>query len=310
MHPEHIELRKLRHVVTLARVRSFVRAAKELNLTQPALTRSIQSVEQRFSVRLFDRDRSGVYPTLVGEDFVRRAEALLRESTDLTLALQRLSVGEQKQVSFGMAPLPARALLPTLMSQHLKAQPGLRAQVPVRQASALMTLLASEEIEFFVASVAMLRGWQEQAEAIPLGWVPTSLLVRTGHPLLTAEHVSENDYDRYPLVSPAEVVEEGFPPGSPFSRGYAVTTGDHETLLALAQHNDAIWLSSRIAVEAEIHAGLLTELALPARQSFGSFELMAFTLKRRTLSPLAQRIVADLRTLIEAKVGGGADGPE
>ena len=50
-----ISLRSLRHVLMLARTRHFGRAAEELGISQPALTRSIQSLESELGVVLFDR---------------------------------------------------------------------------------------------------------------------------------------------------------------------------------------------------------------------------------------------------------------
>lgn len=50
-----IDLYKLRYFVTVARVGTFVQAAEELHVSQPALSRSIQSLERQFGVTLLDR---------------------------------------------------------------------------------------------------------------------------------------------------------------------------------------------------------------------------------------------------------------
>lgn len=58
-----MEMTRLRHILAVARTRSFSRAAEEEGITQPALSRSIAAFEQRHGVTLFDRGRGGVHVT-------------------------------------------------------------------------------------------------------------------------------------------------------------------------------------------------------------------------------------------------------
>ena len=120
---EAIDLRKLHHVVVLARARSFIKAAEELRLTQPALTRSIQSIEKRFAIRLFDRERSGVALTAVGREFLRRAQSLLIEANDLTRYAERTGKGEAGELAFGLTALPAKLFLASLAIDLFATKP-------------------------------------------------------------------------------------------------------------------------------------------------------------------------------------------
>jgi DNA-binding transcriptional LysR family regulator len=94
-----MDLRSLRHVVVLGRLLSYTKAAEELGMSQPALSRSIQMVEQRAKVRLFDRDRGGVHLTAIGRLFVDRAAAVLREVDDLDRVLSRAASGAEGNVA-------------------------------------------------------------------------------------------------------------------------------------------------------------------------------------------------------------------
>src|ERR1700756_556881 len=143
-----MDLRSLRHVVVLARRLSYTKAAEELGLTQSALSRSIQAVERRAGVRLFDRDRGGVRPTAVGRAYAERAATLLREADELDGLLQRSARGVSGEIAFGIAPMLAAALLPETLAEGLAATPDLRSRVMVRDAAALFSLLMSERIEF------------------------------------------------------------------------------------------------------------------------------------------------------------------
>ncbi len=71
------DLRLLRHARALAEEGSFGRAARALHLTQPALSRSIQELERRTGIQLFDRNKGGVEPTDLGRVFLVHARELL-----------------------------------------------------------------------------------------------------------------------------------------------------------------------------------------------------------------------------------------
>src|SRR5579864_7449308 len=106
-----LELRNLRYLVTLSRRLSYARAAEDLGITQSALSRSIQTLEEHFAVRLFDRSRSGVRPTGAGSRILERAQALLANADDLERNFREEAAGESGTLTFGMAHVPARALL-------------------------------------------------------------------------------------------------------------------------------------------------------------------------------------------------------
>ena len=71
-------LKQLSHALTLtlARHGNFHRAAKAENLSQPALSRSIRSLEEGLGAQLFDRQTEVVTPTLYGEALLQRARTI------------------------------------------------------------------------------------------------------------------------------------------------------------------------------------------------------------------------------------------
>jgi len=107
----HLALRQLRHVLALDQFRNFARAADALGLTQPALSRSIQLLERSIGAKLFDRDRSRVDPTVIGERLIEQARALVNHASDVEKDLQQvlgLEVG-----LCGSAPVHIRRIFPS-----------------------------------------------------------------------------------------------------------------------------------------------------------------------------------------------------
>ena len=304
-----LELRSLRHAVTLARLLNYRRAAEEIGVTQSTLTRSIQAIEERTQARIFDRDRTGVSLTPLGREFVRHAEAVLRSAEDLSQTMARAAAGEAGAVAFGMGPLVAKAILPGLLEERLKRYPHLHATVAVRNAAELTPLLLAEQIEFFVAAASQ-AATPARVRATVLGQFPISLLVRPGHPLLNAQGRSPPDAAPFPLIaSSIQELPHQFPPGVRSRIGPIpnVVTDDHQLLSALSQSTDAVWLSSSFAGYAEIQAGSLVALPMgkgPQRR----FPVVKYTLEGRSQSPAVGRLVAAIRSRIrrlEAAIEAG-----
>jgi DNA-binding transcriptional LysR family regulator len=81
-----LELRLVRYFTVVAEHGNFGRAAAELHLAQPSLSRQIQRLEHRLGVRLLDRTPQGTLPTEAGQAFLPEAHALLRAARQATLA--------------------------------------------------------------------------------------------------------------------------------------------------------------------------------------------------------------------------------
>src|SRR5213593_1327258 len=100
-----MDLTRLRHIVAVADTGSFSRAAEDVRITQPALSRSIATFEQQYGVRLFDRGRGGVSSTPAGSLVIEQARSMLSAATDLERSMRLFGKGEAGRVAFGLGPL-------------------------------------------------------------------------------------------------------------------------------------------------------------------------------------------------------------
>lgn len=302
MGPRHMNLNQLKHMVVLAQELNFSRAANSLNMTQSALTRSIQTLEERIGLCLFDRDRGGVRLTSVGRLFLKRAKAILQETEDFNQFLERMAKGDEGTLSFGMGPMPAKALLPGILPSLANHSRGVYYQSFVRNAEDLLKLLLEEEIEFFVAAEGVI---QEGApvRAVPVGSMPIGILVRAGHPLLSgrtpAGEVS------YPVVSAGPL---GSLVQMPFYRKYVsgglhLIVEDYGLLVHTTRHSEAICVCSPYSVRQEIEDGHLVEIRPSDDSERMSARLVQYSLERRSLSPtaknLTEQLMAEMRLLAE-----------
>ena len=281
MSATHIELRTVRHLVALARRLSYSRAAEDLGLTQSALTRSIQALEQAAGMRLFDRDRAGVRLTAQGQVVFERASAFLADAENFERQLRQMARGEEGRIQFGMAPLPAWTLLPAALAERLPVAPGLVNDVVVRNVEALWPLLIAGEIEFFVSAEGQIPD-APVVRAETLGSFPLGLLVRDGHPLGAGSCSG--------VAFPILISGRGGSGGAMYRTllgplaGPTHMVNDYRTLVGLVRSTDAIWLSSPYAVADELEAGTVRELVTPKSISPQKIPIVLYSLDRRTQS--------------------------
>lgn len=296
------ELRQVRHVVELGRYLSFTRAARALGITQSALTRSIQTIEQRAGTQLFDRDRGRVRLTEVGKSYFARAEALLQDAQDLDRLLEQTAAGDGGKVNYGMTSAIARALLPQILVDELADRPGLQETIAVSTPALMIERVQNETMEFCLC------GEQEVPPAglrsTIIGSLPLGLVVRKGHsasseppmldltafPLILSGQAS--DADRIPqMVHPVRLA----PP--------SIVLDDLSILSHIVTHSDAIWLTSTGAAAGELRSDSVRELPLPANVDL-RFRVVMYSHARRTLSPVARRL-ADLMRAQAARWNSG-----
>jgi DNA-binding transcriptional LysR family regulator len=118
-----MELRHLRYFVAVAEALSFTKAAENLHLAQPSLTRQIKDLEAEIEVRLINRSGKRISLTLEGESFLLDAKRLLAECAKSVQAVQRLSRGQSGQLNIGYVANIYHDLLPATLGAFRKTYP-------------------------------------------------------------------------------------------------------------------------------------------------------------------------------------------
>jgi DNA-binding transcriptional LysR family regulator len=166
-----MELTQLEYFRTVARLEHFTKAAEELHISQPALSRTISRLEENVGAQLFERSGNRVKLNSLGEKFLRRVERALRELDDGVLEISDLKSEESGKIAIststsGFLSRPLVAFLtehPNVHLVHFIQEPAqmiasLRAGEtdfavsfsPVNREDVLWTPLLTEEILAFV----------------------------------------------------------------------------------------------------------------------------------------------------------------
>jgi DNA-binding transcriptional LysR family regulator len=97
--PSDLDLRLVRYFTVVAEQQHFGRAAAELHITQPSLSRQIRSLEQQLGARLLDRTPQASRLTEAGEVFLPRAHAILRSAAEAAAATR--AAAEPSRITIG-----------------------------------------------------------------------------------------------------------------------------------------------------------------------------------------------------------------
>ncbi len=104
-------------VIAIAEEAHFGRAARRMNVTQPALSSRLRRVEEELGVRLFDRDRGGVTVTPAGAQFVEGAERVITAAEETTRSARNAQAGLGQTLRIGMTQVAAyQVVIPTLIA--------------------------------------------------------------------------------------------------------------------------------------------------------------------------------------------------
>jgi DNA-binding transcriptional LysR family regulator len=115
-----VHVRELRYFLAVARELSFTRAAEQLYVSQPALSKQIRALERQLRVDLFERTAGGVKLTRAGTELIPHAERMV-ESWEA--AKQALSKASACSLVIGMHTSPGRGLLPNVRAMMVASCP-------------------------------------------------------------------------------------------------------------------------------------------------------------------------------------------
>lgn len=289
-----MNLKKLRHVLALAQHLTFSRACAEVHLSQPALSRSIQSIESELGVPLFDRSATKVSLTPCGKVFVARAKRIVFEANellrDIALVQQDKGVGD---VSIGLGATAAALLRAPILTYFAANAPRVLVTMKRGDSDDLLGLLLDERIDLFVGDIATL-AFRTDLDVRPLPRWPAAFFCRAGHPLLAALPVASEALLAYPVgctrLSPYALENLTQLLGRPISENIKLLSDDFAEMAGAASKSDIVLLGSRPVFWTAVRDGTLCELQLDPPLT-GSAKFGTVSLAGRTQSSAALKVI-------------------
>jgi DNA-binding transcriptional LysR family regulator len=301
--PRRLKMGELRVFVAVLEHRSFRKAAAALRVTQPAVTKAVAGMEEVLGVKLFDRRADGVEPTVHGIAFAPHATAIFNELRSAALELDVVSSGATGTLRIGTVPMPAVVCLPIAIRNLVRTHPDIFISVVEARELDLAERLRKREIELALFRSALFSpGDDLQVDVL----FEERLCVLAGkdHPLAARKRISWRELLEHPWV---------LPPADSFFLHHVRRSLDQLGLelprhvvesisigfqYGMVLHGSMLSFGLRSQFIFSPHGNPLVQLPVDIPSITGS--VCVATLRSRQMSPLAQRIVEELRALVLA----------
>lgn len=282
-----MNIKQLEHLLALADTGSFSKAAERSFLTQSALSRSIQSLEDDLGAKVLDRIGKRNELTPLGLDVVARARHIVRDAAELRQSA-RLLQGGKGAISVGLGSGPAALLMVPLMCEAATSQ---RMRVAVTQGPVELQILQLRSRQLDAMVVDMRRVIPAADLNIEsLVELKAGFVVRASHPLAGKKTVTFSDVLRFPIactplsdeVARLMVTQYGLQANP--AEMVALCCDDVVSLVNAVARTDAIFLGVIAASREGLKDGSLVELQVKPKL-LATARFAYVTLAGRTEAP-------------------------
>lgn len=195
---QRIRLRHLHTFVAVAQQGTLGRAAETLSLSQPALSRTLNELEELAGARLFERGRLGAQLTTMGEQFLTHAVRILDALNHAGQSFTLSDLEEPAVLRVGVLTTVALGMLPSILDRFHQQQPQAIVQVATLHNNVLIAGLRAGEFDVGIGRMAapdMMAGLTYEL----LFLESLRLVVRPEHPLLS-DNVTLSKALSWPVV--------------------------------------------------------------------------------------------------------------
>lgn len=306
---------KLRHLVCfveVARLKSVVKAAAVLGISQPAASKTLQELERILGVPLFDRSRRAMALTPFGDVFLRYAGASITALRQGMHSVANAQAAGAVAVTIGALPTVSARVLPAAVAHFTAQRLAMTPRVVTGPNGFLLSQLRLGDVDLVVGRMA------DPDAMVGLSFEhlyseKVVLAVRPGHPLLARAPFDPAAIAGYQVLMPPPgalirpsvdrlLVADGIGPladqietvSNAFGRSYTRAT-------------DAVWIISEGVVAEDLAEGQLASLPLDTADTFGPVGLTT-----RTDTPLslpAQLLAQSVRAVVPTIAGVRIAGP-
>ncbi len=287
-----MNLRQLAHLTALAEQGSFSRAAECLHLTQSALSRSLQTLEDELGARLIDRAGKRSTLTPLGEAVLARARRITLEAAEIQRSAELLRQGEAGNIRVGLGSGPGALLMTQLLTHVAAHYPQVRVAIARGSTELQVAQLRQRELDALVVDARRI-SYASDLVIEPLTELRGGFVSRAGHPLAQLASVSFAQLMAYPVATTplsdevARMLVAHYGPGADPARMAALVCEDVGSLLDAAAETDAVFLGVIAAARSGIEAGRLAELRM-APPLAGGARFAYVRLAGRTEAPVMQ----------------------
>lgn len=268
-----MNLKQLQHFVALAEAGNMHRGSARLNISQPALSKSIRALEDELDVLLFERLSRGVRLTAVGHWLLSRSSSLLADLQEVRTEIDLIKRQTNSAVRIAAGTVLCSSLIPVCLACLHEVAASIQMTVESGYWDSQKQMLLNGEIDFLVADARELEDIVE-FEIVQLPPEPICVYARAAHPLAKRKKLALADLQDAAFTGLTRLPKElerivqmypELPPSQPAAA--TVCSNDFGLLRASAMLSDLLFFAPPSAVREQVARRDLVKLnlSLPAR---------------------------------------------
>lgn len=257
----HLTLRQLKVFEAVARNLSYSKAARELHLTQPAVSMQVRSLEESIGLPLTEQIGKKIFLTEAGREVFQYSRSIAAQMTDLETALSHLKGLDQGILNIAVTST-ANAVVTDLLARFRAAHPKISIHLDVTNRQEVLKLLAANEID-----LAIMGQPPEGQDLVAPSFMENPLVVIAppDHPLAKRKRISIQALDGQPFLvrepgSGTRSAAERFFHAHSITPGSGLTMNTNEAIKQAVQAGMGLAVVALHTVSLEREAGRLVVL--------------------------------------------------
>jgi DNA-binding transcriptional LysR family regulator len=293
-----LDARQLRNLCAVVERGTFMRASAALNISQPALSKSIRLLEHAVGVKLLDRGRHGAKATPFGEALVLRYKRIATELREAFYDIEALKGLSQGHLAIGATLTVASYLVPGAVSALKARSPNIAVEIVEDRATNLLDALKDARLDAIVGPIYGDVIGPELAEEF-LFHSHLVVVTRPGHPLSHRRNIALPDVAPYLYVgvggdnTVARQVQALLKTAGLTGFRYAVETNSLQATKDIIRQSDYFGLLPECLVEVDSQTRLLHVMRLKAAGNAWPFGVR--WRRDRSISPAMVAFIAELK---------------
>lgn len=192
-----MELNQLLYFLEVAKQRSFTGAARELHISQPAISKMIQSLEEELGVLLLDRSSRHVTLTDYGLTVQQQATKVFRLLQDLQVELGDVTHLQKGSLRIGLPPMVGEMFFPRILSQFHQQYPNIKIKLHEGGSKKVAQDVAEGNLD---VGVSLYPVKEDMFDFYEFAKDPLRLIVSAAHPLASRATVKLGDLHAEPFI--------------------------------------------------------------------------------------------------------------
>lgn len=195
-----MNLNLFRTYVKVVETQNLSRTADELGLSQPAVTKQIQALEDMYGVLLLERSGRRLKTTEAGETLYHCARDIIKALEKTEKAMEDVSESRKGSLYIGASTIPGQYILPSVIKQFKDRFPNVTISMDIADTDKIFTRVADRELD-----IGVVGAWVNNRKVDGFAWLEDELvvIVPQGHSLASQDYVNVKD-----LLSEKWIVRE------------------------------------------------------------------------------------------------------